>query len=551
MRKKTLLTGLFGLSLLTGVLVGCKKGGNEDQYEDGKLMISFRNLYFDDYTVGDDYLKEVENKFEIKVSTSAYSWSDWNTQVNSAVMGGELDDVFHANIDAYNFASYYKYWADNDIIKPLPDDLSKWPYLKAMIDNTTNIDSLKVNGGHLYGIPIAKNTTDYSTKFSPFTYVYRRDWAEAWKEDYAAKFPGEENKTLPADDVYTWDEFTKLVEVFAEHLNGTQAIPFGDVEWGFPSVTNFYKQVPHCFAQDSSGHYVNNYTTEAYLKGLEASKDFRANRWYAEEEGTAPDGTFNTKFTSNLVGIFYENLSYSNYINIRNALRDTNASDVSFDIDKATRIMKIKCPTDSEYAGKFALEGTDNWFSMTFLNYDISDNKMNKILDLYDWLLSPEGTRFAIYGFEGYEYEMVDGEARIIEENWDKDENGNYSPKRNGAKYLRYMVSLGYDTLEYDPFTDKHVVEYLDNWEAEMKTALDNGQLHILKETPEVMWLTTSKKAEHSGTLRTEALKIVKRYVIGDKEIKTQSDFISQVANGRWKNQWDEVLSEINRELGV
>ena len=37
-------------------------------------------------------------------------------------------------------------------------------------------------------------------------------------------------------------------------------------------------------------------------------------------------------------------------------------------------------------------------------NYDISDNKMNKILDIIDYLLGEEGTRLAIYGKEGTKY---------------------------------------------------------------------------------------------------------------------------------------------------
>ena len=54
--------------------------------------------------------------------------------------------------------------------------------------------------------------------------------------------------------------------------------------------------------------------------------------------------------------------------------------------------------------GNFRLEGTENWFSMTFFNNDISDSKMERILDILDYLLGEEGTRLAIYGKTDVDY---------------------------------------------------------------------------------------------------------------------------------------------------
>ena len=315
--------------------------------------------------------------------------------------------------------------------------------------------------------------------------------------------------------------------------------PIADVEWGYPSVINFYKTVPHCYAQDSTGKYVNNYTTEEYLTGLDKAKSFMNKEWYHPDQTGVADGTMNIKYYSNQIGVFYENLSYTNYHDLRTHLRATNASVPNFNLDDATAIMKIKGED-----GKYALEGTDNWFSMTFFDYKISDEKQAKLLDLMDWLLSEEGTRFAIYGFENYDYIMVDGKPQIQDAYWPKDEYGQIAEKDNGAKYLRYMVSLGYDTLEYDPISDQHVVEYLDSWEQEMKTALSQEKLRILKENAEVMWLTTEKKSLNSGSMRTNALNNVKKYTYG-KDIKTREDFIKTFGS-----IWTIVLKEINDALG-
>lgn len=529
MNRKIILSTatLLGIAISAFSLGGC--GGNrvkEDKYSDGKLIIDFRNLYFDTYSGGDDYLTKIEDKFQIKCNFQAYEWANWEKQIASALNGDNAEDVFHANVDAYNFAGTYKYWAEEKLTKRLPDDLSKWPNLKKMIDSTTNIDSLKLDG-HLYGIPIAKNTSDYSTVFSPFTYVYRRDWAKQWG-------------VYQEDDEYTWEQFETLLSTFTEKTKGTSKFALGDVEWGYPSITNFYKQVPHCFAQDESGKYVNNYTTDAYIKGLEQSKRFRSNKWYGFGQYTAADGTLNKQYYQNNCGVLYENLSYANYYTLRRNLKESNALDKSFDVDEATAIMKIKGEDK-----KYVLEGTDNWFSMTFFDYRISETKMLKVLDLVDYLLSEEGTRNAIYGAEGYDYTIKDGKVNIVEKNWVKDKDGNYVEKVNGGRYLRYLVSLGYDTYNYDPITNKEVLTILNDWDEEMKQALDDGELKVLKETPEVMWLTSPLKAENSGNMRNEALKVVMKYIENDDDVKTIDAYKKKFDT----KVWTQVLDEINTTL--
>ena len=525
MRTKYLLLLAAG-AIASLSLTGCGKKTKSDEYDKyNRLKISISNLYFEDYEGGDSYLEYIQNEFGVKFSLYAYPWDTWEQKVSGEVNGGNLSDVFHANIDSYNFGSSYKFWAEDGIIKPLPTDLSKWPNLKDMLDHTSNIDALKLNG-KLYGIPIAKNTSDYSTLFSPFTYIYRRDWAKKYN-------------VYQENDEYTWEQFEALLKAFKNNL-GSGVYPLGDVEWGAPSITNFYKQVPHCFAYDeTTGKYVNNYTTDAYIAGLNEAKRFKQQGYYYKAQNEAADGTLNKMYYGNQIGVLYENLSYSNFNILRKQLITSNKNTDNFNIDDAVAIMKIR-GTD----GKYVLEGTDNWFSMTLFDNKISDKKQEKILDILDWLLSEEGTRFAIYGFEGYDYDIVDGEVVINEDYWPKGTDGQYGRKDNGGKYLRYLASLGYDTLSYDPLTHKPSIKYLADWENEMKVALGNGELKVLKERTEVMWLTTKLKSKLSGGMRKTALKNAMIYMWGD-EITTVEQF-----KDTFGYPWPDVLKEINDALG-
>ena len=528
MRKQTLLLAASTMALSLLGLTACPGSGTRpDKYtKDNKLIVTMRNLYFSSYKGGDSYIEEVENNFKMKFQFETYDWANWGTQVTSSINNQNMEDVFHANIDSYNFSNTYKFWAEEELIKPLPEDLSKWPHIQNVLENTSNIESLKING-RLYGLPIAKNTTDYTTSFSPFTYISRRDWAKKWG-------------VYQENDEYTWAQFEALLNKFKTELKPYNKYALADVEWGFPSIPNFYKQVPHCYAQDNSGAYVCNYTTDEYMAGLNEAKSFMSNGWYHPDQSTALDGTMNEKYYSNQVGVLYENLSYSNYVALKNNLRKTNVETPNFEIDDAIAIMKIKGENDM-----YALEGTDNWFSMTLFDYRITDNKQEKVLDVLDWLLDEEGTLFSVYGFENYDYEIVDGEVQIKPEAWPKDlDTGEYAPKDNGASYLRNLISLGYDTLEMNPLTDKSAVDYLNAWDAKMKQALSDNKLRVLKETAEVMWLTTEKKARYSSILRETALQNVMKYVYNS--IKTEADFKKQFDSKTWK----DVLKEINDALG-
>ncbi|MDY0345788.1 MAG: hypothetical protein WC931_04645 [Bacilli bacterium] len=499
------------------LLTSCDGGGKKDEYDGDKLIVSLRNLYFDAWSGGDNYTDFIEDTFKVKLQLSNYSWADWTTQVNGAINGNNVEDVFHFNLDSYNFASTYEYWADGEIIKALPDDMTSWPNLNSLLENTSNIDALKING-KLYGIPIAKNIENPETTFSPFTYIYRRDWARdlgVYKEN----------------DIYTWTEFNALLHAFnlrkANDANMVAAI--GDVEWGFPSVTNFYKESPHCFTRNTQGDVISNFHSDKYIEGLNKAKDLVNNQYYYQNQYSSKDGEMNKRYASQKLGVLYENLSYTNYNKLRT---DYIRNYPTVNVDDATALMKVKGPD-----GKFALEGTENWFSMTFFDAEISETKQRKILDIMDWLISEEGTHFAMYGIEGYDYDMINDEPVL------KDVN-EYKTKTNGAKYLRYMTTLGYDTHGYDPLVNQDTLAIINDWTAEMSEALTNEEMRIFEEDPDIRWLSSPLKNQHSGRMLSNANSYVTQYAFNTI---TSIDAYKAQLN---RDPWESVLAEINAKVG-
>lgn len=533
---------LFKISSLafvtTLLLTGCgNKNRNADSYDkNGRLIIELRNMYFNKWdSSGDPYTDIIQEKFGVTFDHSAYSDIDWSQQVAGEVNSDTLPDVFHYDIESFNFGNTYKTWAEYyENLKPIPSDLSRWPNIKKIFDKASHIDSLKINGKY-YGIPIIYNMDDPEKEFSAFTYYYRRDWAK-------------QLGVYQDDDVYTWDQFTALLEAFDGKAGVDAAM--GDADWAFPSITNFYKSSPHCFTKDSNGKAICNFTSPEYMVGLKEAKKFAVTeKYYCDQSANQGKTLTHDYFKNGKIGVYFDNISLSNYITMRTDIRNARPSITEEELNDASAIMKVKNPQ-----GKFCLEGSENWFSMTLFNSRISDNKMNKILDVIDYVLSDEGTMLAIYGIEDEDYFMVDGEPELNEANWIKNSRGEYPERSNGAKSLRYMATLSNNTNSYDPYMqtslNKSAREILDKWTQDMKEALANNELQIFEEPADIKWMSTESKDEFTDGMLNSANAIVLNYCYGTSGITTDEIFKSKFNTTDRGSKWTKTLNEINAKLG-
>ena len=509
---------------LAGCSFGRKNKGGEDE-------LNLRNLYFSSWEGNDPYTQFLEEKFDVKIKPSSYDYNSWGEQVMGEVNGNNIGDVFHFDLESFNFGNTYKNWAEGGIIKAIPDDLSKWPKIKALINNTSNINYLKLDG-HLYGLPLAYNQKDPSKDFSSFTYVYRRDWLRDLNP-----------ALLHEDDTYTWEEFINIINLFGTRqdvMEGNSAA-IGDVSWGFPSLTNFFKDSPHCYSVGSDGVVSNAFTTDGYHQGLDKTAQLIStvgtNLYYDQPSHTNDTKAYDA-FKGGHLGIYYENLSLSNYSTLRKDIKDINETLTEEKLNDMTAIMKVKGPD-----GKFHLEGSENWFSMTFFNADISDAKQEKILDILEYLLGEEGTRLAIFGKENVDYVMVDGEPETL---WERKKNGEYPTIVNGAKYLREMITLNNDTSEFDPFTDQKSYQIIKKWQSDMKEAKASGNLVTFQEPANVKWLSTPLKDDNTSALIKEGNDTALNYCYRANGINEWSDYLAKLSTAKWTN----TIAEVNRALG-
>ena len=537
MKRTKFIVALCASAVLAcGALTGCGKKSGADEYDEkGRLILDMKNVYWEGYDGSDRYTEFINEKFGVHVKGSNYDYAGWDGAVNNAINGNNITDTFHYNLKAYNFGSTYERWVEGKVIKQIPDDLSRWPNLKAMLDKISNLDALKSVDGHLYGIPIINDLVNYTKNFSNFTYIYRRDWVKALDAEMKASDPTW-NPIYRENDEYTWAEFNRMCQVLKGSWEAStkNSIMVDESDY-YPSVALFYRNSPHCYTTDAQGKAINAYTAPETMQGLDVAYDFTTTKkYYSQDQFKFDANKAKEAYKSDTAAILYENFNLENYGGLRDEMRSSHQDN----LDDATAFLKIKGEN-----GKYALEGTENWFSMTFFNYDISDMKMEKILDIMDYLLTEEGTRLAIYGVEGYDYNIVDGQVVLTKKGWEKDAYGNYVPKMMGAKMLRKMVCLGNETKSYDPYTKKDSFDLMNAWQNEMVKAQADGDLRIVKEPSKLSWMSTpTKNSKTQGLLETANSKELS-YAFGQISRQQYLDYFSE------NNTWKTVLQEMNAKL--
>lgn len=508
-----------------GFAVGCKKPGEYDKY--GNVILEIANLYMTD--LGDAYTDYVQDKFGVSISPKGYSWTDWDSQVTSAVNGDNMPHVFHWNLEADTFPTLER-WARGGSLRALPDDLSAYPNVARLVSEATAIEQMKI-GGKLYCLPLVRNPQDTDTVYSEFTYVYRKDWAKR----LAAKNPTKYGDLYKADDVYTYAEFERLLNAFKdEDMAGNgKTVPLADVEWSFPSVANYFKDAPHAYVLNAqTGKYEWNFATPAFTAGLEKAKKYVEDGIYWADQYAAKEGDAMTRYKSGVVGCYFDNCTLTNYSELRKSFAAANPS---VDLDEGTALMRLKRDD-----GKFVYEEANNWWSATLFSADITDAQLNKFLEIMNWLLSDEGTMFSTYGFEDSDYAVKDDGS--IELFWSKKTNGAYAPKVIGARYLRFAASLGYDVIARDPLIDDATKAAHTAWEADIDKQFAANSVKLLPLYPEMNWLSLPNKNANAG-LFNEAQAAMTRYAFGDGGWDT--------FNQNNASKYTAVVDEVNTALGL
>ena len=382
----------------------------------------------------------IEERFDITLTPKDYNWGDMETKISTWAASSTLPDVFFM---AHIGTGRYFQWIEDGVVRALPEDLSAWPDLEWTIDNT-GVREYDVDG-RTYALPrggakvLPSSHPELATanlSWGGRTLFVRKDWMEK----------------LGIDDPQTAEEFIEMcVRFVTDDPDGNgedDTMGFSlRALWPFYSQSFGYGYTDGSWVKVGDEYHLGTTTRAAF-------ELFSFLRELYQRGGLDPDFILNTGgwdsadlFATDKAGLTNFQSVPVHYNGFMERWKQFNPDRNFFDHVKVLRPF----PVDGYDFHAIGRAGETGFWSESFIAGTVDDEKLSRILDLYDWMYSPEGTMTVMFGHEGQDYRM-DG-AEIVPLKTDADGNlqvaSDLYPIMSAAAGFSYLVNWPEDNVQY------------------------------------------------------------------------------------------------------
>lgn len=473
LRKFSMLT--IVLVMMASLFAGCgtKEATNEGNNSDGgtstttssddpfKDHLEISVAYWDIDNVAakfeqDKIYQDLMKKFNVTLKPVNVTWDDYVQKYQMWAASGQLPDIFAT--DAIG-TQYYRNWVNQGIVKALPEDMSAYPNLAEYFE-TPDIKGLSEDG-KFYNVPRRMfPTVQWSVLDRPV--LYRWDLAQ---QAGITKEPE------------TWDEFKAMLQAIVDKdpegkkvtgLTSSTTKMLGGFFWlyGNAAATSDGSGSDFKWVKED-GQFVPAVFSKNSLPALQNMREMFDNKLVDPDIALTKPDTAYDKFVSGksaalLMGGGFTGIDQ----NVYEKRWKTAYPDVDF--TENVKVLKPLKGLDGErYHPVFK-----TYWSESYFNAKMDDKKMDRIMRIYDYVLSQEGLDLLTYGIEGEDYK-VEGDKKVPlhEENL----NEKYPAKSLLLNLVTYNTSAAYD-MDSPTIANKKIrqeaVDFI-NWSMENSKVAD------------------------------------------------------------------------------
>ena len=383
---KKLIIAILCLSMLAALAV-CGVA------EEAPVEITIAIWDADQAFSGDAVLEKIESDLGFKIIPQNLTWDDYTQKVQLWASSDSLPDVFIGDIRT---TGTYSQWADQGVIHAIPEDLSAYPTLEAYLQGQAAQDA-KINGV-LYCLP-RQTYPSQSWTTADRMIVYRWDLAQ---------------KAGITKEPETWDEYRAMMEaIIAADPDGTGIAGMTATDKGLlvgmfmPYASGIDVMVADGLGfkwVDDNGTYKPAYFVKDTKAAFQLVRDLYTSGVIERDIALTNNQSANDKFLQGKsAAILVAGGFGSTYNNIGRYWEEIHGTDYLDDVRAFCAMPNVD--------GELAYPVWGYAWSESYISSKVSDEKLDKILQLWDYLLTDEGSFLTTYGPEGELYDMVDGKV--------------------------------------------------------------------------------------------------------------------------------------------
>jgi putative aldouronate transport system substrate-binding protein len=397
------------------------------------LSVGFPDIQ--NYMSGKDdaMLKFIEERFNITIKPVNFTWSDYGEKGKLWAASSQLPDLMFSSEMDTDLANK---WAEQGITRYMPQDISKYPNIEKLM-NMPDVQGYFTDGGISFlPRPLATRAEIPNDR----NLFVRKDWMQ--KLGYTSDPDSYEKlKAMVTDFVKKNPDGRKDVAGIAINYAW-----LGNLFQNAAPTSGWYVK--------SNGKWMPSAMAPEMLDFVKLLRDFYQSG-LIDRDFAVPNQDADGKFAQGKAGILLGQAKNMNQLEEKWKQYNPN---VKFE-DAVGIIKPVPAADGNQYLFSYY-----SFWSGTVIKADVDDKKMDRVLSLYDYLLSPEGRKLSMYGFEGTDWKM-DGDALVITR--EKDASGNLaalSSKYPSADLFASLAAwVGYEGSIYGNKDHPGVSDYTYN----------------------------------------------------------------------------------------
>lgn len=540
---KTIFTLIIGSLIISQV--GCYKNNNDqvkksevsisknssvkirhvDEMFKNQVTISYASWDVDKYmrsAASDAVFQKIAKKLNVKIEPIGLTYDDYTQKIQMWAAIGQLPDV--CSIDAVG-TQFYSNWIEENVIKALPVNLSIYPNLQKYMD-TPDIKALMVDGKY-YCIP-RKSYPSLDYNAVDRLVEYRWDLAQ---------------RAGITKQPETWEDFKAMLKAIVEKdPEGKKIAGFtcvnikqiGGFFWLFsnPAATSDGSGKDYKWINED-GKYMPAVFSKNALPSLQNLKDMYDKGLIDKDIALIKGEQGSKKFVSGQVAALLHAGGFTTTQTIIDRWKEENPNKNYTDCVK--QLKPLKTIDGRRYHSTFK-----TYWSESYFNAKMDDEKMDRVMRLYDFLLSDEGHDYLRYGIKGVDYiksgdkytELLDYKTAITDK---------YKAMPVFKEMVEWDQGFPYDNIDspvLDPSIRQSAIDYIKYIKANTKIPEFNIRL---------TYLSTPSKEKLSILDYEDMLTVM---LSREPAEKTWSDIV----NGYMAKGLDKAIKEVNekaKEMGI